>query len=1218
MKKYLQKIKEIKHFLLSAIALTFMSNVFAANWYVSTTGSDANAGTSAGAAFLTIQKAINSAAANDVVYIAAGTYNNPVSLTKSLTFNVDNVVVTVKSILMKTATSVNLTLLSTTTSGTINITDSLELTSGYITTSGTVNTNMKTANGCKIVGGSKNSFVIGGFWIGQSGASAAMTWPVGVGTDYRPVTLNSYSKSGTSLYYFFAKVINGGPAFTQTIPSATTRNISKMHHWYLSTDAPTANASSFVLKFNYDSVSNDDYVYDAANLQLLYSPGTSPWVLSSTGGTAARMGTITGASVATLGNYFILGNKIGSATTLGGTNTLGNTEPFASFTYTGKCEADTFVFTSISQSTGSLINNYTWDFGDGTSTVSGVSTVKHKFKTGALAASYTFTVTLTIYNSNSGTNTDAGAKQILIYNSPRQLLTPNIYTQSADLLPKTVTAVCQGQTTRITDTYNPPVGESMLQKIWTITPPIPVWTKGGTVPTAGYKDSTAINYKFPGAGTYKIYIQRKTSYGCIALDSTDYILHAKPSVSIDMKDMCWDPVKSALITNLTADPTPDKMQSWIWNLGDGTILNGKATPLTNKSIAHRYVNPGVYSVKLVVTTDANCKDSSTMPINIFAKPVAAFGLTTTCVGDTTKTLDYSTVSSPESFQYYIWNFGDGTPSDTFSTAPFNDIHGYNNTGVYKVLLKLITFNGCTDTQAVWHRIHPNPTPKYQVKQVCFGDTTRMRRIIDKYPRKDSMNWKWYIDGLAVSYDSIYKGVLPAPGVHNATLIGTSKAGCIDSTKGVFQVYYIPKPTIGIDKSIPGNDSIQCQYMNSFASKLNFGIDPNDTLQVAYLNYGDSKKDSFLTATSSSLHHYDTTGIYRNVLIVKNVHGCKDSAIVPYRVVGTPYAHFNYKGLCMPDSVLFYDTLSTSVNPIVKRYWDFGNGTIDSMKTRLKVYYKDAGPYTAAYVVVTANPLGKPGDFKYCFDSMQLPLNSLINRPVINWTMSGSMPLCKGDSATFTVTGGDSVSWLKDLDTAKVKAFSKTGNYKFLAYNKGVCYSMDSVQVYAYPPANIVAHNDTAIFRGRKANAFVTNALKNFHWFPGKYVLDSTKVSVTTIPLVDSITLFVIATDSNGCTDLDSVHIRVLTPPLVKIPNLITPNKDKLNEYWDLIEIPDILLYDIILSDRQGKRVYSTSNYMNDWNAVDSDGNELPTGVYFYYMKNRQTNDEFRGYIQVIR
>ena len=76
--------------------------------------------------------------------------------------------------------------------------------------------------------------------------------------------------------------------------------------------------------------------------------------------------------------------------------------------------------------------------------------------------------------------------------------------------------------------------------------------------------------------------------------------------------------------------------------------------------------------------------------------------------------------------------------------------------------------------------------------------------------------------------------------------------------------------------------------------------------------------------------------------------------------------------------------------------------------------------------------------------------------------------------------------------------------------------------------------------------------------------------------------------------------------------------EKLKLKNDLIEIPDVFLFDIVISDRQGKRVYTSNNYLNNWNGVDSDGNVLPNGVYFYYMKNRQSKDEYRGYIQIIR
>lgn len=1194
------KSKKIRHALLTFVFFILGLNLFGATYYVSSSGSNANSGTTSGSPFLTIQYAMNTASAGDVIVIASGTYNLAVTTSKSVTFDIDGASVIIKSLRMKT-TSANISISATTSNGELFISDSLDLTTGLIKIVGTATADLKLMPGCKIVGGNKNSFVDGGFWIGQT-ANNSMTWAVGSGADYRPITAVSFSKTGATPEYYFAKVLAGGPSFTVSLP-ATTRNISKVHHYYLNTTATTSVASNFVMKFSYDTVTNDDHVYDASNLQLLTSNGSAAWTINTTGGTAARLGTISSSSITNLAGFYILGNKLGSSSPayFGGLNTLGSTEAFAGYKVVGGCEGDTVFFYSISRSTSSLISTYTWDFGDGSPVKYGSSTWHIYARTvPGTPASYTYVVSLQTENA---THIDKAYNIVTIGNTPRVPLSSNIFTQSADLLPITKEFVCQGQTTRITDTYNPPSGEVISKKIWTITPTTPSYSRGGSAPYLGYRDSVRIHYKFPTAGAYKIYLTRTTSFGCTAKDSFNFILRAKPTVSIDAIDQCWDVNKSIAIANTTAEPVPDKMQSWKWDLGDGTKMNGQATPLLNKTVFHKYATPGARMIKLVVTSDADCKDSTTKIVNLFAKPDAQFTVTKTCIGEVTNTLNNSSVASPEAVQFYIWKYGDGSPQD--SSFP-NTSHTYAKVGLYKMILEVQSMNMCIDTQAVWFRVHPKPTPKYAVKEACFGDVTKFRRLIDKYPRQDSMFWNWRFDDSIFRTDTAETVLFSQPGVHNVTLIGTSKAGCQDSTSGVFQVFYKPMPSFGLDVLAVPNDSIQCQKWNKFTMNMNYGIDPNDTIQVTRFHWGDTLIQSPIV---DNYHSYDTTGVYTQKLFVSNIHGCADSLTHQYVVVASPKAGFGYDGLCVPDSVQFTDTFSKSTTTITNRFWDFGNGTFDTGSISKKTYYTNSGPFNASLIVETNNG---------CSDTMFKSVNTLIDKPVVNWILSGSMPLCKGDSATFTVTGGDSIIWLADNDSIWAKPFSKTGSYKFLVYNKGNCPVLDSVQVYAYPPAMIKAHNDTAVFRGRRAEIYVSNALKDFRWYPSRYVLDSTAISTKTVQLTNSITLFVEATDSNGCKDMDSIHINVIDPPLVKIPNLITPNGDKFNEFWDLIEIPDIFLFDIVISDRQGKRVYESNNYMNDWNGIDSEGKVLPNGVYFYYMKNRQTSDVYRGYIQIIR
>ena len=57
------------------------NNVLAANWYLATTGSDTNAGTQA-APFLTLQKAVTTAQAGDIINFGVGNFG-PATTTRS-------------------------------------------------------------------------------------------------------------------------------------------------------------------------------------------------------------------------------------------------------------------------------------------------------------------------------------------------------------------------------------------------------------------------------------------------------------------------------------------------------------------------------------------------------------------------------------------------------------------------------------------------------------------------------------------------------------------------------------------------------------------------------------------------------------------------------------------------------------------------------------------------------------------------------------------------------------------------------------------------------------------------------------------------------------------------------------------------------------------------------------------------------------------------------
>ena len=77
---------------------------------------------------------------------------------------------------------------------------------------------------------------------------------------------------------------------------------------------------------------------------------------------------------------------------------------------------------------------------------------------------------------------------------------------------------------------------------------------------------------------------------------------------------------------------------------------------------------------------------------------------------------------------------------------------------------------------------------------------------------------------------------------------------------------------------------------------------------------------------------------------------------------------------------------------------------------------------------------------------------------------------------------------------------------------------------------------------------------------------------------------------------------------------ISPNGDEYNQSFDLSAM-DVTQLSIF--NRYGQEVYSRANYTNEWHGQGSNGDELPTGTYFY-MIERSNGEQITGWIYVNR
>jgi gliding motility-associated-like protein len=107
------------------------------------------------------------------------------------------------------------------------------------------------------------------------------------------------------------------------------------------------------------------------------------------------------------------------------------------------------------------------------------------------------------------------------------------------------------------------------------------------------------------------------------------------------------------------------------------------------------------------------------------------------------------------------------------------------------------------------------------------------------------------------------------------------------------------------------------------------------------------------------------------------------------------------------------------------------------------------------------------------------------------------------------------------------------------------------------------------------------------------------------------TLYVRAEDIERCTEIYTLNLELA---ICEIPRGISPNGDQLNDAFDLSNF-DVAKLEIF--NRYGQQVYAHSNYTTEWHGQADNGNELPTGTY-YYMVQFKDGESKTGWVYINR
>lgn len=421
---------------------------------------------------------------------------------------------------------------------------------------------------------------------------------------------------------------------------------------------------------------------------------------------------------------------------------------------------------------------------------------------------------------------------------------------------------------------------------------------------------TAANpiWQYAQHGLYNITLVVESEKACTDTAYASAELWPMPMASFALADstQCFN---TQLFEGQNQSSIPYHQLRYQWLLG-----NGDAD--TNTQLLYQYPNVGHYTISLISTSEKNCADTFSIPIEVFPAPEAAFLLsdTATCFRGHQISTTNNTQIAYHGLEY-LWRFGNGN-TDTAAAPSFT----YNSHGVYTVSLVAISEKQCRDTANQVVEIFPMPIAAFQPvdSALCFRDHEFEFRNQSSIPYHQ-LQYSWsFGDG---NTDTLRNPVYSyqSHGLNQVQLIVISEKQCRDTTQLEVEVY--PMPTADFTLS----DTALCFRDHQFFLGNQSSI-PYHQLSYNW-HFGNGSSD---TATNTQIV-YPQQGIYQVSLVAESEKRCSDTAIKTLEVYPMPLAQFslNDSTPCFRNHQLILQNQSSIPYHQLSANWQFGDGNSDS-------------------------------------------------------------------------------------------------------------------------------------------------------------------------------------------------------------------------------------------------------------------------------------------------
>ena len=261
----------------------------------------------------------------------------------------------------------------------------------------------------------------------------------------------------------------------------------------------------------------------------------------------------------------------------------------------------------------------------------------------------------------------------------------------------------------------------------------------------------------------------------------------------------------------------------------------------------------------------------------------------------------------------------------------------------------------------------------------------------------------------------------------------------------------------------------------------------------------------------------------------------------------------------------------------------------------------------------------------CSDTSEVVAVTIIPVPAAPTLEVRDATACVGSSATLTVTNpnGNTYEWY-DVATGGSPIFigptfqtpnlTQSAMYFVQAVSASGCASTTrttATVTVVTPEAD--AGEDVTIIQGRTTELRASGG-ETYLWEPADGLSNPNVRNPVASP--DKTTTYTVTvTTAEGCVDTDEVTVEVI--PAITVPNAFTPNRDGVNEVWEIENIQNYPNARVEIFNRWGNLIFTSNGYGTPWDGTYK-GEDLPVATYYYMIYLDRSEKPISGHVTIIR